>query len=86
MGTNGGGGQVTSSEIIIIFLGWPVTSNKLNVIFQDFLRNNKVIVTFLSNDAHLCLRVGKELTGPENQAVDPEHQTSMGWSSHPYCS
>jgi hypothetical protein len=46
------GGQVTSNEIIVIFLGWPVTRSEIIVIF---LRNSEVIITFLSNDAHLCV-------------------------------
>jgi hypothetical protein len=43
-----------NNEIIIIFFGWPVTSSEIIIIFKGFFyRINKVIVTFLSNDAHL---------------------------------
>jgi hypothetical protein len=49
------GGQVTSNKIIVIFWGWPVMSCEIIMIFcRIFKRNNEVIVTFLSNDAHLC--------------------------------
>jgi hypothetical protein len=46
-----------SSEIIVIFLGRPVTSSEIIVSLSVFLflSINEVIVTFLSNDVHLCL-------------------------------